>query len=119
MVAKMGAGFTTIRRGIVSLFMQGNLCLAVLKRVYERITAMKDVKKEVRAFLARFFHDLELGDDEDFFELGFVNSLFAMQLVMFIESEFDLHIEDDELDIANFLSLNAIANLVERKKLAV
>lgn len=80
---------------------------------------MKDVKQEVRAFLGRFFNDLELTDDQNFFDLGFVNSLFAMQLVMFVESEFDLRIEDDELDIAHFLSLNAIANLVERKKLSV
>lgn len=80
---------------------------------------VQDVKKEVRAFLGRFFHDLDLTDDQNFFELGFVNSLFAMQLVMFVESQFDLRIEDDELDIAHFLTLNAIANLVERKKLAV
>jgi len=80
---------------------------------------MKNVKQEVRAFLGRFFHDINLNDDENFFELGFVNSLFAMQLVMFVESEFGLHIEDDELDIANFSSINAIADFVERKKLAV
>lgn len=80
---------------------------------------MKDVKQEVRAFLGRFFHNLELTDEQDFFELGFVDSLFAMQLVMFVESTFHLQIENDELDIANFLSINAIANLVERKRLAV
>jgi acyl carrier protein len=40
-----------------------------------------------------------------------------MQLVMFVESTFHLQIENDELDIANFLSINAIANLVERKTL--
>jgi acyl carrier protein len=78
---------------------------------------MKDVKQEVRAFLGRFFHNLELTDEQDFFELGFVDSLFAMQLVMFVESTFHLQIENDELDIANFLSINAIANLVERKTL--
>lgn len=80
---------------------------------------MKDVKETVRAFLGRFFRDIELTDDQNFFELGFVNSLFAMQLVMFVESEFALRIEDDELDIAHFFSLNAIANLVESKKLSV
>lgn len=80
---------------------------------------MKDVKKELRAFLGRFFHNVDLTDDQNFFELGFVNSLFAMQLVMFVESEFDLQIEDDELDIAHFRSLNAIAALVEQKQLSV
>lgn len=77
---------------------------------------VKDVKKEVKTFLGRFFQDLDLTDEQNFFELGFVNSLFAMQLVMFVESAFDLRIEDDELDIAHFRSLNAIAEFVERKK---
>ena len=80
---------------------------------------MKDVKQTVRAFLGRFFNEIALTDEQNFFELGFVNSLFAMQLVMFIESEFHLQIEDDELDIAHFLSLNAIADFVEHKKLSV
>lgn len=80
---------------------------------------MKDVKQDIRAFLGRFFHDVDLADDQDFFELGFVDSLFAMQLVMYVESECGMRIEDDELDIAHFRSINAIADLVERKKLAV
>lgn len=79
---------------------------------------MKDVKQEVRTFLGRFFHSLELTDDQNFFELGFVNSLFAMQLVLFVESEFGMQIGDDDLDITHFQSINAIANLVERKKVA-
>jgi methoxymalonate biosynthesis acyl carrier protein len=77
---------------------------------------MKDVKIEVRAFLSRFFHDIDLTDDQNFFELGFINSLFAIQLVMFVESQFSLQLDDSDLDIDNFRSLNAIADLVERKK---
>lgn len=79
---------------------------------------MKNVKQEVRTFLGRFFHNIELTDDQNFFELGFVNSLFAMQLVLFVESEFGMQIEDDDLDITHFQSINAIANLVEQKKVA-
>lgn len=79
---------------------------------------MKDVKQEIRTFLGRFFHNVELTDDQNFFELGFVNSLFAMQLVLFVESEFGMQIGDDDLDITHFQSINAIANLVERKKVA-
>lgn len=74
-----------------------------------------EIKIRTREFLARFFQNLELDDDEDIFALGFVNSLFAMQLVLFIEKEFAISIENDDLDIDNFRSLNAIANLVERK----
>jgi acyl carrier protein len=56
-----------------------------------------------------------LKDDDDVFALGFVNSLFAMQLVMFVESQFDVTIGDEDLELDNFKSINAIADLVFRK----
>lgn len=74
-----------------------------------------DFKAKIREFLARFFQDLHLTDDEDIFALGFINSLFAMQLVLFVESEFGFTVEDNDLDIENFRSLNAMASLIERK----
>ena len=77
-----------------------------------------EIKTKIREFLARFFQNLELEDDQDIFALGFINSLFAMQLVLFIEKEFAMHIENEDLDIDNFRSLNAIANLVEQRTAA-
>lgn len=76
---------------------------------------MEDSKVQFRAFLARFFQNVELQDDQDIFALGFVNSLFAMQLVMFVEKEFGITVENEDLDIDNFRSINALARLVERK----
>lgn len=58
-------------------------------------------------------HDLQ--PDEDIFALGFVNSLFAMQLVLFVENEFGLVVENEDLDIDNFRTVSAIARLIERK----
>lgn len=74
-----------------------------------------DNKLKIREFIARFFQNVELTDDQDIFEMGFVNSLFAMQLVLFVEKEFGFSVEDDDLDIANFRSINAINALIERK----
>ncbi|HET8841516.1 MAG TPA: phosphopantetheine-binding protein [Ktedonobacteraceae bacterium] len=73
------------------------------------------IQTKTRNFLTKFFQNIEITDDQDIFALGFVNSLFAMQLVLFVEKEFDMKIEDEDLDIDNFRSLNAIAELVERK----
>jgi acyl carrier protein len=56
-----------------------------------------------------------LQDSEDVFGLGFVNSMFAMQLVLFIEKEFQITIENEDLELENFNSVNAIADLIERK----
>jgi methoxymalonate biosynthesis acyl carrier protein len=76
---------------------------------------MEPIKTKIREFLSRFFRTSDLGDRDDIFELGFVNSLFAMRLVTWAEQEFGLRIEDEDLDIENFNSIEAIARLVERK----
>ncbi len=73
-----------------------------------------DNKSKIREFINRFFQNVEFTDEQDIFEMGFVNSLFAMQLVLFVEKEFDFAIEDGDLDIANFRSINAINALIER-----
>ncbi len=76
---------------------------------------MEDVSAKTRAFLARFFQNIDLQDDQDIFALGFVNSLFAMQLVLFVENGFGIAVEDVDLDIDNFRTINAIVALIERK----
>jgi len=79
---------------------------------------MDDRKGKIREFLGRFFKNHALGDEEDIFALGFVNSLLAMQLVQFIEKEFEVSVEDDDLDFDNFRTVAAIDAFVERKKTA-
>lgn len=76
---------------------------------------MNEIKARIKTFLSKFFgnHDLQL--DEDIFSLGFVNSMFAMQLVLFVEQEFKISIENEDLEFENFRTINSIANLIERK----
>lgn len=76
---------------------------------------MTDVQAKIRDFLARFFQIHNLQDDQDIFSLGFVNSLFAMQLVLFVEKEFGITVENEDLNIDNFRTVNSISNLVEQK----
>ena len=76
-------------------------------------------KTQIRNFLGRSIRDRELGDDEDLLELGFVNSLLAMQLLLFIEKTFDIRIEQQDMDLENFRSVNAILRLVESKQVGV
>ena len=75
-----------------------------------------DEYMKIRAFLSKHFQNIELQDNQDFFALGFVNSLFAMQLVLFVEQEFGISIDNEELDINNFRSINAIVQLVRRQR---
>ncbi|MEC1583759.1 acyl carrier protein [Bacillus spizizenii] len=74
-----------------------------------------DITLKIKAFLSRFFRKRELLDNEDIFELGFVNSLFAMQLVMFIEKEFSIRIDNQDMDMENFRTVTKITELIERK----
>ena len=76
-----------------------------------------EVKTRIRQFLDKHFQSAELQDDDDIFALGFINSLFAMQLVMFVEKEFEIAIEDQDLELDNFRSINAMDALIERKTL--
>lgn len=79
---------------------------------------MEERKTKIKQFLARFFRNHELKNDEDIFALGFVNSLLAMQLVQFVEKEFSVTIEDSDLDLDNFRSIDSIDALVEKKSAA-
>jgi acyl carrier protein len=76
---------------------------------------MEMTKTNIKAFLARYLQNYDLQDDQDIFALGFINSLFAMQLVLFVEKEFGIEVANEDLDIDNFRTVNAIVALVERK----
>jgi acyl carrier protein len=77
--------------------------------------SMNEIQSKIKAFLAKFFGNHDLQPDEDIFALGFVNSMFAMQLVLFVEQEFNISVENEDLELENFRTINSIANLVERK----
>ena len=71
-------------------------------------------REKIRYLLVEVAAD-EIADDQEIFTSGLVNSLFAMQLVLFLEQEFQLKVEDEDLDINNFNTLNALVDFVEKK----
>lgn len=73
-----------------------------------------DVRAPIRDFITGSFPDIVLKDDEDIFELGFVNSLFAMQLVMFVEKQFGIRVPNQELRLDSFRTIDSMASLVQR-----
>lgn len=72
-------------------------------------------KPQVRGFIERSIPGRQIGDGDDIFASGFINSLFAMQLVAFVEKTFGIEIDSDDLELDNFRSIDAISALVERK----
>ncbi len=74
------------------------------------------IKAALRAFIAEATSISGIGDDADLYESGVANSLFAIQLMTFVEQRFGIDIDADDLDMDNFRSLDATAALVLRKQ---
>lgn len=72
----------------------------------------------MKARIARYFATVTsapVADEDDIFALGLVNSLAAMQLVMFVEREFAIVAARQDLDIRHFSSIAALTAFVESK----
>lgn len=69
----------------------------------------------IRGFMTRSFNGRDVADEDDIFAYGFGNSLFAIQLVEFVQSEFGIEIESEDMEMDNFRSIRAVSGLVERK----
>ncbi|OLE23843.1 MAG: D-alanyl carrier protein [Catenulispora sp. 13_1_20CM_3_70_7] len=73
---------------------------------------MEQTKARIREFLGRYVNSGQLADDQDMFASGYVNSLFAIQLVLFVENELGTPVADRDLDFDNFRSIDAVARFV-------
>ncbi|MFC2169925.1 acyl carrier protein [Acidobacteriota bacterium] len=76
----------------------------------------RKIREFVKKNLVVFEDYVFLKDEDNIFEQGFVDSLFALQLVSFIESEFKIELNNEDLDITNFNSIQNLTALVESKK---
>ncbi|WP_280417101.1 acyl carrier protein [Nocardia carnea] len=68
--------------------------------------------------LVRYFGvvtDTRLGPDDDYFGMGLVNSLRALEIVAYLERTFDIEIDIDDLDLDNFRTARRTATFVTRK----
>lgn len=78
----------------------------------------ESTKARISQYLGRFFPVQDLKDDDDLFALGFVNSMFAIQLVSFVEHEFGIEVENEDLEMVNFSSLGGLEAFVTGKLVA-
>ena len=75
----------------------------------------QQIKQTVRKFITDSVRIARFRDDENLFESGIVNSLFAVELMLFLEKTFSIEVATDDLEMTNFGSLNAIAMFVARR----
>ena len=79
--------------------------------------------QQLRDLAQPFRYRVVLGPDEEAIMKGMHGQIewYAFNgktLVAFTEKEFDIVVEDDDLDLANFRSINALRAFVERKSKA-
>lgn len=56
---------------------------------------------------------VDFGSDDALLEEGIIDSLGLLEVVTFIETEFDITVDDAEVTLDNFGSVNAIAAFVK------
>lgn len=75
-----------------------------------------DDRERIRAHLARFSPDEAWLSSENLFAGGVIDSMMAVELVAFLEKAFAITIDDDDLELATFRSVEGMVRLVERKR---
>ena len=75
------------------------------------------MKEKIKLYLLqKIGEDTPLGYEDDIFEQGLVNSMFALQLVMYLEKEFSIKIENDDLQLSHFNTIDHIEQFVQGKQ---
>lgn len=74
------------------------------------------IRKFIENNLVVFEDEAEFEDSDNIFEMGFVNSLFAMKMVNYIENDIGIELSNDDLDISNFNSVERIVEFINNKK---
>ena len=82
----------------------------------------REVKVEVKTLIKGHIlneiiqnSDLQIGDDTPLIDEGYLTSLQAVELVMFLEDQFEVEIDPIEVDEENFRDLTSITQLIEGK----
>lgn len=78
--------------------------------------ATVDVKQRIRTFISESFFVEGFAADASFLRQGILDSLGMMELVGFLEREFQLHVAETELVPENLDSLDRVSAFVERKR---
>ena len=73
---------------------------------------------DTRERIMKYFEEKKLTDgltyDTELLDSRYVNSMFALEIVLFVEKEFGIKLKRKEISKENFRTINAIAETVER-----
>jgi len=78
---------------------------------------MDKTKEKIRAFMIENFlfgEDNDLKDDTSFLEEGIIDSTGVLELIEYLEEEFDIQIDDEDLIPENLDSLNNLEQFITK-----
>lgn len=74
------------------------------------------MKEKIKNYILNHIgKNVEISDHQNLFETGVVSSIFAMQLIMFIEKEFQIKVVGEDLNFKNFSSIDNIDAFLQKK----
>jgi acyl carrier protein len=84
---------------------------------------MDSIRQDVRNFITSNFMfgqgGDDLADDQSFLETGVIDSTGVLELISFLEQQFGIAVEDQEVVPANLDSVAQLVSFVQRKKAAL
>lgn len=77
-----------------------------------------NVEKQIIDYLLSniIFTVSEIQPEQQLIESLLIDSISIIKVILFLEEQFDIRIEDEDLDPTNFETVNNMANLVNRKR---
>tara|TARA_X000000950_G_scaffold288388_1_gene404892 strand:- start:37259 stop:37513 length:255 start_codon:yes stop_codon:yes gene_type:complete len=77
-------------------------------------------KENIQKIILNFFKDRnqkikKIDLEDDFFSNGYIDSLGAIELVAFIEEEFQIELTSDEMENPDFKIVNGLINIIYKK----
>ena len=80
---------------------------------------LEDIKKTLRDYIMEQFSieadDPDFSDDVHLFDYGFVDSLGATEIVLFLEDAYHIEITQSDITLYAMNTINEIANVVYQK----
>ncbi|MCG6155286.1 acyl carrier protein [Rubinisphaera margarita] len=85
----------------------------------QHVTENSPLNESIRDFIYKQFplaQEQQLGETDPLLQNGVIDSLGTLDVVAFLEEEFHIVIDDDDLVAEHFESISTIANLVASKR---
>jgi acyl carrier protein len=87
--------------------------------VMKEIVTLEQISQRIREFLFENYlfgyDENELGNDTSFLNFGVLDSTGILELIVFIESEFNMEVSDAEILPENLDSVDCVSRLVYKK----